>query len=211
MAITFGKSSPDDSSDESFRDEEKDDIVIEPEHDEDIEEGKPEQKVAKMREELSACRKEKQEYMDGWQRAKADYVNALKRFGEDAKASESRGKIKAVEVLLPAFDALERAKEHVPSVALAKEGGEVINGFLAVAKQLETAFASLGLEEVGKVGEKFDPALHEAFAQDATENAETDDTITAVLEKGWRVSSTGLGTGNSTVIRPAKVRVAHFG
>ncbi len=157
-----------------------------------------EAKIAKMREELNACRKEKQEYMDGWQRAKADYVNLLRRTDEAAKAAESSGKIKAVETLLPAFDALERAKEHLNlEVGLPSD-----EGFLAIAKQLESAFASLGLKEIGKVGEKFDPALHDALAQDKAESLETDDTVTAVLEKGWRVAD--------VVIRPAKVKVAHF-
>jgi molecular chaperone GrpE len=172
--------------------DEQDDVTIEPETGDETGEVRPEDKIAKMREELSSCRQEKQEYMDGWQRAKADYVNALKRFETDAKASESRGKIKAVETLLPAFDALERSKEH----------GEIPAGFMAIAKQLETAFATLGLEEVGKVGEKFNPALHEALGQDAADSIETDDTITAVLEKGWEVGD--------TIIRPAKVRVGHF-
>jgi molecular chaperone GrpE len=185
-------------------DEEKDDVIVEPVgaegEDPELVEGKAENKIAKMREELNVCRKEKQEYMDGWQRAKADYVNALKRFGEDAKASELKGKIKAVETLLPAFDALERAKEH----------GEIPEGFMAIAKQIENAFAALGLEEIGKVGEKFDPAIHEAFARDVAENIETDDTVTAILEKGWRVSSTELGTSGDFVIRPAKVKVGHW-
>ena len=180
-------------------DEEKDDIVVEPEGDEEMGEDKPETKIAKMREELNNCRKEKQEYMDGWQRAKADYVNLLKRIEGDAKASELKGKIKAVETLLPAFDALERAKEHMNSENPPAGGPE---GFLAIAKQLENAFATLGLQEIGKVGEKFDPAIHEAFAQDKAESIETDDTVTAILEKGWRVGD--------VVIRPAKVRVAHY-
>lgn len=191
MAITFGKSSPDDSVAESFRDEE-DDMKIEPETGDETGEVRPEDKIAKMRKELSSCRQEKQEYMDGWQRAKADYVNLLRRNEEAAKAAESKGKIKAVETLLPAFDALERAKEH----------GEVPAGFLAIAKQLETAFAALGLEEVGKVGEKFDPTYHEALGQDKVETAEEDSIITVILEKGWRVGD--------TVIRPAKVRIGHF-
>jgi len=174
--------------------DEPDEIKIEPEVEVEGEAGDPEaaegKKIAKMREELNSCRKEKQEYMDGWQRAKADYVNLLKRIETDAKASELKGKVKAVETLLPAFDALERAKEH----------GEIPEGFLAIAKQIEGAFAELGLEEVGKIGEKFNPTLHEAFAQDVTEDVETDDTITAVLEKGWKVGD--------SVIRPAKVKVA---
>ncbi|MDO8593453.1 MAG: nucleotide exchange factor GrpE [bacterium] len=170
----------------------EEDVKIEPEISEEAGEARPEEKIAKMREELKSCRQEKQEYMDGWQRAKADYVNLLKRIGTDAKASELKGKVGAVEALLPAFDALERAKEH----------GEIPEGFLAIARQLENAFAGLGLEDLGKVGEKFDPALHEALGQDAADSALTDDTITVVLEKGWRVSD--------VIIRPAKVRVGHF-
>ncbi len=172
--------------------QEEDDVKIEPELAEEAGEVRPEDKIAKMREELSACRKEKQEYMDGWQRAKADYVNALKRFETDAKTSELRGKVRAVETLLPAFDALERAKEH----------SEIPDGFMAIAKQLESAFASLGLEEIGKIGEKFNPAIHDALGQDATDTLENDDTVTVVLEKGWRIGD--------DIIRPAKVRVSHF-
>lgn len=170
--------------------QDEEDIKVEAE---DIEaEEKAENKIAKMREELSVCRKDKQEYMDGWQRSKADYVNLLKRFETETKTTKLKGKVEAVETLLPAFDALERSKEH----------GEIPEGFLAIAKQLESAFASLGLGEVGKVGEKFNPELHEALGQDAVESAEEDDIITAILEKGWRVGD--------TVIRPAKVRVGHF-
>ncbi|MFZ1075148.1 MAG: nucleotide exchange factor GrpE [Minisyncoccia bacterium] len=197
MAITFGKSSPDSANAAEFRDEPED---VEFEADPKTSFGSSDDdalnaassKAAKLREELSACKKEKQEYMDGWQRAKADYVNALKRFGDESKVSEFRGKVKAVETLLPAFDALERAKEH----------GEIPEGFQAIAKQLESAFASLGLEEVGVVGEPFNPALHEAFGQDATNDATKDDTITAILEKGWKIGE--------DIIRAAKVRVAHF-
>ncbi len=198
MAITFGKSSPDSAEEAEFRDEDEVKIEAEnlehldPESDEGTGAQEFEVKIAKVREELKTCRQEKQEYMDGWQRAKADYVNALKRFDGDIKSAKQAGVVKAVEMLLPAFDALERSKEH----------GEIPEGFQAIAKQLESAFSSLGLIAVGEVGEHFDPALHEALGQDAVESSETDDTITAVLEKGWKIGD--------SVIRPAKVRVAHF-
>lgn len=170
---------------------EPEDVVSEPEADEAGEE-KAEAKVAKMREELAALRREKQEYMDGWQRSRADYVNLLKRIEADAKASESKGKMAAIETLLPAFDALERAKEH----------GELPEGFAAIVRQLESAFTTLGLEPVGTVGEPFDPNFHEALGQDPVAQVDKDDTINSVLERGWRVGT--------TVIRPAKVRVGHF-
>jgi molecular chaperone GrpE len=172
------------------------DVVIEPENGSEEIEGNGEQKLAKLREDLATTRKEKQEYMDGWQRAKADYVNLLKRFEVETKSSKTAGIVKAVETLLPAFDALERAKD----LPAGRQGME--EGFIAIARQLESAFASLGLTPIGEIGEQFDPALHEALGQDSTESAKEDDRVTAVLEKGWRI--------DDIIIRPAKVRVAHF-
>ncbi len=96
-------------------------------------ESRAETKLGKLHAELDACKKEKQEYLDGWQRSKADYVNALKRSEGDLKTARSVGLMKAVEALLPAYDALGRATGH----------GEVPAGFQAIAKQLESSFATL--------------------------------------------------------------------
>ncbi len=148
-------------------------------------------KIKKVKEELAECRKEKQEYMDGWQRAKADYVNALKRFDEEKVTERERGVVTAVETLLPAFDALERAKEH----------GDIPEGFSGIVKQLESGFVSLGLEAVGVVGEEFNPALHDAMGQDDAKSPENNGKISVVLERGWK--------RGDILIRPAKVRVAH--
>lgn len=178
--------------DDEVKIESEDDTIQEPLADDEFGDA-PEQKITKIREDLAMCRKEKQEYMDGWQRSKADYVNLLKRFETETKTAKVSGVVKAVETLLPAFDALERSKEH----------GGIPEGFLAIARQLESAFASLGLEEVGKIGEHFNPSLHEALGQDPAESEEKDDMITNVLEKGWKIGD--------VIIRPAKVRVAHFG
>ena len=150
-------------------------------------------KVKKLKEEIATLRKEKQEYMDGWQRAKADYVNLLKRFETETKSAKQAGLLKAVEAILPAFDALERAKEH----------GEVPEGFMGITKQLESAFAGFGLTPVGAVGEAFNPLYHEAFGQDPVTEEAKDDTVTAILEKGWKIGE--------EVLRPAKVRVGQFG
>lgn len=170
--------------------------VIEPDGEVEGEAGDPEvvaaERIKKLRNEIASLRKEKQEYMDGWQRAKADYVNALRRFDTDVKQAATRGVVKAVEALLPAFDALERAKA----------GGELPAGFAGIAKQLESAFGSLSLEAVGQEGELFNPALHEALGQDETNVCDIDDTVSAVLEKGWKAGG--------QIIRPAKVRVHHF-
>lgn len=156
-------------------------------------ESRTDTKLAKMRAELETAKRERQEFMDGWQRAKADYVNALKRFEEEKAMLQNFGLAKAVQAMLPAYDALERAKDSVAGLP---------EGFAGIAKQIESAFASYGIEEVGTVGEPFDPSRHEALGMDPTDDKTKDDTVTAVLEKGYAV--------RGTVLRPARVRVAQF-
>jgi molecular chaperone GrpE len=168
----------------------EDEIRIESEDPEGDE--RAEAKVKKLRDEVESLRKEKQEYLDGWQRAKADYVNALKRSDEERRVAKEAGLLKALEALLPTYDAIDRAKEH----------GALPEGFEAIVRQFENAFKTLGVEPLGTVGEHFDPALHEALGQDKAESMEQDGTLTAVLEKGYRV--------NGAVLRPAKVKVAYF-
>lgn len=146
-------------------------------------------KADKLKKELDTIKRERQEYMDGWQRAKADYVNALKRFEEEKARAKEQGLARAVAALLPAYDTLERAREH----------GEVPESFQGVAKQLESGFATLGITPVGEIGEAFDPMRHEALGTDPTDDKAKDDTVSNVLEKGYAVGE--------SVLRPARVRV----
>lgn len=149
-------------------------------------------KVAKLKAEIDQLKTGKQEYLDGWQRAKADYVNALKRFEDEKKNAFALGRVVSVGAFIPVMDSLTRAEG----------AGEIPESFKAIAKQLADAAKSLGLEQFGTVGEKFDPTQYEALGTDPTDDASKDDTITAVLEPGWK--------SKDSVIRPAKVRVAHF-
>ena len=155
-------------------------------------ESRVDSKLQKVKKELEAVKKEKQEYLDGWQRAKADYVNALKRFEEEKRGAVDLGALKAAKAFLPAIDSLERAEA----------AGEVPESFKGIAKQLHDGAGSLGLTKFGMPGEPFDPELHEALGQDAAESKELDDTVSAVLEQGWKL--------HDRVVRPAKVRVAQF-
>ena len=180
--------------DEISIESELDDALAEGGSEEELEatEARADTKITKLRKELEQARKEKQENLDGWQRAKADYVNALKRFEEEKKGAFELGTLKTAGAFLPVIDSLERAKSDK----------ELPEGFAGILKQLESAVNKLGLTQFGEVGEKFDPALHEALGQDPTEDAEEDDIVTAILEPGWK--------SGEHVIRPAKVRVAHF-
>jgi len=179
----------------------EDDLILDTDSDEDeggseddleAMEARADVKMLKLRKELERAKQEKQEHLDGWQRAKADYVNAVKRFEEEKRTAVELGTLKAASAFLPVIDSLERAKGI----------GELPEGFAGIVKQLEGAVAKLNLTQFGEVGEKFDPVMHEALGQDPTEHEEEDDVITAILEPGWK--------SGDHVVRPAKVRVAHF-
>ena len=149
-------------------------------------------KASKLKKELDTCKSERQEYMDGWQRAKADYVNALKRFEEEKVVARQEGTVRAARAFISAMDSLFLAEQH----------GEVPESFQGIAKQLHTAATSLGLAPFGEVGEAFDPMMHEALGQDPVDSKEKEDTVTSVLEKGWKAGD--------AVVRAAKVRVGSF-
>ena len=153
-------------------------------------ESRADSKVLKLKKELAQATKEKLEYLDGWQRAKADYVNVLKRADAERESAKTKGLAKGASAFIGVMDTLDRAEA----------AGEVPEAFQAIARQLHGAATSLGLTKFGEVGEVFDPVHHEALGQDVVD-AELEDTVTAVLEPGWKAGE--------EVIRPAKVRVGH--
>lgn len=150
-------------------------------------------KLAKLKKELEACKAERQEYMDGWQRAKADYVNVLKRTEEEKKSAQEKGTIKAAKAFIGVLDSLTRAETS----------GEVPEAFQAISKQIHAAASSLGLAPFGAVGDAFNPEQYEALGQDSVTDILLDDTVTAVLEQGWKAGE--------VVVRAAKVRVGTHG
>lgn len=178
--------------------EENDDITIERDGREedgmsevelDEQESRADTKLAKLRKELEICKTERQEHLDGWQRAKADYVNALKRFEEEKKEARQTGVVKAAGAFITVMDSLVRAEA----------AGEIPASFAAIAKQLHDAAHSLGMAPFGTAGDAFNPVEHDALGQDVVTDIALDDTVTVVLEVGWKAGD--------TVIRPAKVRV----
>lgn len=165
------------------------------ESEEDLE--SPALALKKLREKLKVCEKEKKEYLDGWQRMRADFANVKKdeetRRGEMIKfAAEG-----LVEDLLPVLDSFSMAFGN-------KEAWEKVDanwrkGVEYIYTQMLSVLESRGLTEIGKVGESVDPRLHIAIAELPTESSAKADTIAEVIQKGYRL--------HSKVIRPANVKV----
>jgi molecular chaperone GrpE len=170
----------------------------------EIEEGEQEdatcaQKLAALRGKLKAAHTERDEYLAGWQRAKADVVNVRRMASEDAALASVRAKAALLGSLLPAFDSFEQAKSGDAWHALPEEWRK---GMERVFSQLEKGFAEQSVERFGQKGEHFDPQYHECMSMVPATEAAHDHTIAQVLQQGYRIGE--------TVVRPAKVTVYEY-
>jgi molecular chaperone GrpE len=186
-----------------MHDENTDDITIESEGVSDIGDVDPTEvdehlgtKIKKLQEALKACETEKREYLDGWQRAKADFVNFSRRSSENQIVAEIQGRRRIVETLLPALDGFGGALQDKTLSESAQEG------IRRIYESIETALRSEGVESYGSVGEAFDPLLEEAVGNDIVTEKEQDGIVTAVLARGWKIGD--------IVVRPARVRVGQI-
>lgn len=176
--------------------EDENDITIE----ESTEEGEAisgGQKIKKLQERIKELEKEKQEYLDGWQRARADYANLQKTTDEDKKRFKTVFAEKFVEDLIPVVDSFSMAIGN-------KESWEKVDaswrtGVEYIYNQLMNSLESHGLKVYGEIGEKFDPTMHEGVGEETTDDDSKDHTVSKVHQKGFLLGD--------SVLRPARVSV----
>jgi molecular chaperone GrpE len=99
-------------------------------------------------------------------RTAADFDNFRKRARREMEDARTRGKDEAIKEILPVFDNLERA---VAAAENAQAISSVIEGVKMVLKLFEDTSERMGLNRVKTVGERFDPAIHEAIQQQETD------------------------------------------
>jgi molecular chaperone GrpE len=126
-------------------------------------------------EKLEADIKEKD---DKYLRMAAEYDNFRRRSREEKEATYESALADTVAELLPIIDNLERA-------SLYEDGEKVKEGLVMTAKSAISAFEKLGVEEFGKVGETFDPALHNAVLHVEDESLGEGE-IVEVFQKGYK-------------------------
>jgi len=99
-------------------------------------------------------------------RTAADFDNFRKRARREMEDAKTRGKDEAIKEILPVFDNLERA---VAAAENAQAISSVIEGVKMVLKLFEDTADRMGLKRIKTVGERFDPAVHEAIQQQETD------------------------------------------
>ena len=156
--------------------------------------------LKKLREDLKACRVQKEEYLIGWQKERAEFINYKK--GEDdrrAMFSESMREriltrflavIDSFNIAFTNKEAWEKVDENW------RKGVEYIYG------QMNTIFEEYGVKPIGEIGEAFDPNLHQPVEMIATDKKEMDHKVAVVTQKGYKLGS--------RVMRPARVNVYEY-
>ena|ERR1041385_4706680 len=145
---------------------------------------------------LTEAKAKAAEYLDGWQRARADFVNYKKRSEQERADAYQTAAADTLRKVLPVIDDFDRALANVP---IDKADDEVIKGFNLIHRKLVTLLENSGIKVINPVGEMFNPAFHEAIGQDESSDVPSGH-ITTVLQKGY--------VYGDKVLRPALVRVA---
>jgi molecular chaperone GrpE len=151
----------------------------------------------KLREEIKKLRTERDEYLVGWQRAKADYVNLQKEADERQKRTRELLIEDVMNDFLPVLDSFDMAMANQEAWQKVEPTWRM--GVEYIYQQLSRTIAEYGVTKIGVVGEMFDPQLHEAVENIPADTANQDHTVAAVIQSGYKM-------GDRT-IRPARVKV----
>ena len=166
--------------------------------------GKNKPNIGGFEKQLEECQKKKDEYLAGWQRERADFLNykkeEIERIGEILKYA-GEGLILKILPILDNFDLI--ARQNFLSENLSGQEKEridkIIQGFVQIKIQFQDFLKNLGVEEIKSVGEKFDPNFQEATEEVQTKDKESG-IIIEEIQKGYKL--------HGKVLRPAKVKIA---
>ena len=153
--------------------------------------------IKKLREKLKPTQKERDEYLAGWQRAKADLINARQRDEADKKEFVKFANERLIDGLIPVLDSFELAFNNKESWEKADKNWRA--GVEFIYNQLKKALADAGLEEIEPFGKMFDPTRDEASEYLPVELESDNRKILAVIQKGYML--------NGRPLRPPKVKV----
>jgi molecular chaperone GrpE len=146
--------------------------------------------------ELQAARDEAEATFGRYQRLAADFENFKRRTRQEQIDRTQFANEELLRKLLPILDNLRRALDHAPESV----DPNWFEGVKMVARQFEDILRAQGLSPIPAVGEKFDPAQHEAIASEETDEHE-EGTIVEEMQPGYRL--------HERVLRPTLVKVAH--
>lgn len=173
--------------------------VLEFEFDEDGEEDLK-KTLKKFRVDLKVCKTEKEEYLNGWQKERADFIN-YKKQEEDRKINFSEVmRERILTRFLSVLDSFNLAFANKDAWNRVDENWR--KGVEHIYSQLNTIFEEYGIKEISEVGENFDPNIHQSVEITPTDNQENNHKVSQVIQKGYKLGD--------RIIRAARVNVFEY-
>ena len=148
-----------------------------------------------LKQELEEYKKQSEENLAGWQRAKADFVNYKKdqkKYLEEFRKYASEDMIVK---LLPTIDSFQIAIDHLPEDL---KNTDWAKGIICIKSQFDNFLKDVGVEEIKSIGEKFDPSIFESVSEEESDQEEG--MVISEIQKGYKIFG--------KVMRAAKVRIA---
>lgn len=152
--------------------------------------------IAELRQQLEDSQQAAGENLAGWQRAQAEFMNYKKRIEREQSQLFENASARVITRFLAVLDDLARALQNAP------ENGEAVEwaaGIDLIYRKLLSILENEGVTVMATLGEKFDPNLHEAIAQEESDDHESGQIIEEI-QKGYLIGE--------RVLRAALVRVA---
>lgn len=167
---------------------------------EEIVEGTTNDRLKKLRQELKACQAEKSDYLTGWQRAKADLVNAERRMQQESTDRLKFANQRLIEDLLPVLDSFAMAFGNKQAWEAVDENWRV--GVEFIHTQFFKTLSDYGLSLINQTDVELDPMRHESIETVDTDDEGKDHHVAEVIQNGYQLQD--------KVIRPAKVKIYKF-
>jgi molecular chaperone GrpE len=155
-----------------------------------------EDEIATLLSKLEEAQAQANEYLDGWQRARAEFSNYKKRVATEREESRQTSNEALLLKLLPILDDFERALLTLPEEL---EDVGWVGGVKMILRKLQTLLESERVTPIEAVGEPFDPLFHEAMLQEET-SEHPDGHVIEEMQRGYRLGD--------RVLRASMVKVA---
>lgn len=155
-----------------------------------------EKKIPKDSAPVEELKKKLDEYLNGWKRAKADYLNYKKETELRQKEVIEFANARLIAELLPVYENFKKACFHMPEDQQSQNWAQ---GLSHVKKQFEDFLKNLGIEEIKTVGERFNPEFHEAVESIESKDGESDMVVEEV-QAGYML--------HGKLVNPAKVKIS---
>ena len=149
-----------------------------------------------LEEQVKRLQMEAEEYLDGWQRARAEFANFKKRTQREEEQARERIAGEIITHFLGVQDDIERALARAPE---ADDCQEWTLGIELIHQKLQALLDAEGVEPIDAKGERFDPNFHEAVSFEDSDDHE-EGLIIEITQRGYKLGE--------RVLRPAMVRVA---